>query len=40
MKIESRDVIFLEEDFPERVAIDRDLYFYEMEDPEVGQYRK
>ena len=34
---QSRDVVFLEEDFPGRGEIDRDLHFYEMEDPEVGE---
>ena len=33
MEIESQDVIFLEEDFPGRGEIDRDLHFYKMEDP-------
>ena len=35
-EIESRDVIFLEEDFPGLGEIDRDTHFYEMEDLEVG----
>ena len=36
-KIESQDVVFLEEDFPGRGEIDRDTHFYEMEDPEVSE---
>ena len=36
-EIESQDVVFLEEDFPGRGEIDRDLHFYEMEDPEVKE---
>ena len=36
-KIESQDVIFLEEDFLGRGEIDRDTHFYEMEDPEVRE---
>ena len=36
-EIESRDVVFLEEDFPRRGEIDRDTHFYEMEDPVVGE---
>ena len=36
-EIESRDVVFLEEDFHGRGEIDRDLPFYEMEDPGVGE---
>ena len=35
-EIESRDIIFLREDFPERGEIDKDTHFYEMEDHEVG----
>ena len=31
-KIESRDIIFLEEDYPMRGEIDKDFQFYEMED--------
>ena len=38
MKIESRDVVFLEEDFPGRGGIDGDLHFYEMEDSKVEEY--
>ena len=36
-EIESRDVVFLEEDFPGQGEIDRDTHLYEMEDPEVGE---
>ena len=36
-EIESRDVVFLEEDFPRRGEIDKDTHFYEMEDPEVSE---
>ena len=36
-EIESRDVIFLEEDFLGRGEIDRDTHFYEMEDPRVSE---
>ena len=35
-KIKSRDVIFLEEDYPIRGEIDKDFQFYEMEDLEYG----
>ena len=38
MEIELRDVVFLEYDFLRRGEIDMDLHFYEMEDPEVGEY--
>ena len=37
MEIESRDVVFLEKDFPGRGEIDKDLHFYETENPEVGE---
>ena len=37
IEIESRDVIFLEEDFSERGEIDKDPHFHEMEDSEVGE---
>ena len=37
MEIESRDVVFLKEDFPGRGEINRDLHFYEMEDLKVGE---
>ena len=33
--IESRDVIFLDEDFPKRGEINGDFRLYEMEDPEA-----
>ena len=36
-EIESRDVVFLEENFSRQGKIDRDTHFYEMEDPEVGE---
>ena len=36
-KIESRDVVFLEEDFSGQGQIDKDTYFYEVEDPEVSE---
>ena len=35
-EIESRDVIFLEEDFSTRGEIDKDFQFYEMEDLDYG----
>ena len=34
---ESRDVVFLEEDFPGQGEIDRDTHFYEMKDLVVGE---
>ena len=37
IEIESRDVVFLKEDFPGRGEIDRDTHFYEIEDPEVNK---
>ena len=37
IEIESRDVVFLEEDFLGRGKIDRDTHFYEMEDPKVSE---
>ena len=35
-EIESRDVVFLEEDYPTRGEINKDFQFYEMEDPDNG----
>ena len=35
-KSESRDVVFLEEDYHTRGEIDKDFQFYEMEDPDYG----
>ena len=35
-EFESRDVVFLEEDYPTRGEIDKDFQFYEMEDPDYG----
>ena len=35
-EIESRDVVFLEEDYPTRGEIKKDFQFYEMEDPNNG----
>ena len=35
-EIESRDVLFLENDYPTRGEIDKDFQFYEMEDPEYS----
>ena len=35
-EFESRDVVFLEEDYPTRGEIDKDFQFYEMEDLEYG----
>ena len=35
-KFESRDVVFLEEDYPTRGEIEKDFQFYEMEDPDNG----
>ena len=35
-EIESRDVVFLEEDYPTRGEIEKDFQFYEMEDPNNG----
>ena len=35
-EIESRDVVFLEEDYPTRGEIEKDFQFYEMEDPDNG----
>ena len=34
-KLESRDVMFLEDDFPCKGEIDRDLHLYEIMDPEI-----
>ena len=36
-KIESRDVVFLEEEFLGQGELDRDTHFYEMEDFEVSE---
>ena len=35
-EIESRDVVFLEEDYPTRGEIEKDFQFYEMEDLDYG----
>ena len=35
-EFESRDVVFLEENFPMRGEIDKDFQFYEMKDLEYG----
>ena len=35
-EIKSRDVVFLEEDYPTRGEIDKDFQFYEMEDLDYG----
>ena len=35
-EFESRDVVFLEEDYPTRGEIDKDFQFYKMEDPDYG----
>ena len=35
-EIESRDVVFLEEDYPTRGKIEKDFQLYEMEDPNNG----
>ena len=35
-EFESRDVVFLEEDYPTRGEIDKDFQFYEMKDPDYG----
>ena len=35
-EFESRDVVFLEEDYPTRGKIDEDFQFYEMEDLDYG----
>ena len=35
-EIESRDVVFLEEDYPTRGEIEKHFQFYEMEDPDNG----
>ena len=35
-EFESRDVVFLEEDYPTRGEIDKDFQFYEIEDPDYG----
>ena len=35
-EFESRDVIFLEEDYSTRGEIEKDFQFYEMEDPDYG----
>ena len=34
-ELESRDVTFLEDDFPHMGEIDRDLHLYEMMDPDI-----
>ena len=34
-ELESRDVTFLEDDFPRTGEIDRDLHLYEMIDPNI-----
>ena len=35
-EFESRDVVFLEEDYPTRGEIEKDFQIYEMEDPDNG----
>ena len=35
-KFESRDVVFLEKDYPTRCEIDKDLQLYEMKDLDYG----
>ena len=35
-EFESRDVVFLEEDYPTRNEIEKDFQFYEMEDQDNG----
>ena len=35
IELESRDVTFLEDDFPRTGEIDRDLHFYEIMDPDI-----
>ena len=35
-KFESRDIVFLEEDFSTRGEIDKDFQFYKMEDQEYN----
>ena len=35
IELESRDVTFLEDDFPRTGEIDRDLHLYEMIDPNI-----
>ena len=35
-EFESRDVVFLKEDYPTKGEIDKDFQFYEMEDPDYG----
>ena len=35
-KFKSRDVVFLEEDYPTKGEIDKDFQFYEMENPDYG----
>ena len=35
IKLKSRDVTFLEDDFPYMSEIDRDLHLYEMMDPDI-----
>lgn len=36
MKIESRNVNFLEMDFPKKSEVTRDFQLYEMENPDIG----
>ena len=36
IKIESRDIVFLKEDYPTRDEIEKDFQFYEMKDPDNG----
>ena len=36
IEIESRDVVFLEDDYPTRGEIEKNFQFYEMEDPDNG----
>ena len=36
IEFESRDVVFLEENYPTRGEIDKDFQFYEMKDPDYG----
>ena len=36
IEIESRDVVFLEDDYPTKGEIEKNFQFYEMEDPDNG----
>ena len=36
IEIESQDITFLENDFPNRGEINKNLQFFELEDPDIG----